>query len=269
LEAALGRHESAEPKLRGALALARRRGFQSFVAQGHFELGNFLARAGRAAEARESWQASAALAEKCGMIGLVSRVGARLAGAEAAVMPASTRRSHGVAVKLTMVREGELYRLERGSCSARIRASRGAELLARLIDAPHQEIHVLALAADEGAPTTESNAGDNVDRAALRQYRARLGDLSQLVAEAERHGDAGRAEAFGRERAALERELARALGLGGRARKAGSVTERARVNVQRRLKDALERVTDASPELGAWLSRALRTGTYCSFNPTH
>jgi hypothetical protein len=95
-----------------------------------------------------------------------------------------------------------------------------------------------------------------------------LAELDGLIAEAERCGDIPRADAFGRERSALERELSRALGLGGRARQAGSSTERARVNVQRRLKDALERVAEANPELGAWLARSLRTGTYCSFNPS-
>src|SRR6185295_9754677 len=98
--------------------------------------------------------------------------------------------------------------------------------------------------------------------------RARLKDLQELVAEAESNGDTGRLDALSRERAALERELARALGLGGRTRQAGSTTERARVNVQRRLKDALERVAEANPELGAWLVRSVRTGTYCSFHPS-
>ena len=63
--------------------------------------------------------------------------------------------------------------------------------------------------------------------------------------------------------------MSRAVGLGGKARLAGSTTERARVNVQRRLKDALERVAEASPELGAWLSRSVRTGTYCAFCPNN
>ena len=166
-----------------------------------------------------------------------------------------------------MQREGELYRLERGRASVRIRASRGAELLARLVEAPNQEIHVLALASDDAGSTTESSAGDSVDRTALRQYRSRLKELAELAADAENNADAGRLEALGREKAALEREISRALGLGGRARQAGSTTERARVNVQRRLKDALERIAEASPELGASLSRQVRTGTYCSFHP--
>jgi hypothetical protein len=88
------------------------------------------------------------------------------------------------------------------------------------------------------------------------------------LAEAESDANLGRIDALGRERIALELEISRALGLGGRARQTGSTTERARVNVQRRLKDAVERVAEASPELGTWLGRCVRTGTYCSFRPT-
>jgi hypothetical protein len=43
--------------------------------------------------------------------------------------------------------------------------------------------------------------------------------------------------------------------------------ERMRINVQRRLKDALERIAELSPELGRYLEACVKTGTYCSFTP--
>jgi tetratricopeptide (TPR) repeat protein len=269
LESALGEHASAERKLRAALALAERRGFDAWMAQGHYDVGNLLLATGRAAEGRACLQAAAELAEGRQMVGLATRARARLVGAGVgAGATSSVSSAMPAAAKLVMVREGELYRIEQGAQSVRIRATRGAELLARLVDAPNQEIHVLALAGDDGAATVESNAGDSIDRAALRQYRARLKDLDTLLAEAQSRADLGRIDVLGRERVALERELSRALGLGGRTRQAGSTTERARVNVQRRLKDALERIAEANPELGAWLARAVSTGTYCSFRVT-
>lgn len=265
LEEVLGDHAGAEHKLRAVLALAERREFRTWAAQGHYDLACFLSRRGDAAQSREHWQAALQLAEACEMTGLEARARARLSGSETSPV---SRPKPASAPPLSMVREGELYRLEHGTEIVRIRATRGAELLARLIEAPGQEIHVLALASDEAAATTESNAGDSVDRAALRQYRARLQELEQLLAEAEAHADLGRAEKLRREQVALQRELARGLGLGGKSRPAGSTSERARVNVQRRLKDALERVSEASPSLGTWLSRSVRTGTYCAFYPS-
>lgn len=55
------------------------------------------------------------------------------------------------------------------------------------------------------------------------------------MSEAEDWNDAGRRERLAEEVAQLEREIARATGLGGRERRAGSAVERARVNVRRRL----------------------------------
>jgi hypothetical protein len=264
LHGALGEHAVAETKLRATLALAERRGFASWVAQGRYDLANLLAASGRVEQARPLWQAAAEGAEECEMVGLVARAGARAAAGG----PVSVHTQPAAAGPLAMIKEGEVYRLERGAVSVRIRATRGAALLARLVEAPGREIHVLALASDEGAATSESNAGDSVDAAALRQYRSRLKDLAELVADAEARADLGRLDQLRREQTALESEVKRALGLGGRSRQAGSTTERARVNAQRRLKDAIERVAEASPELSAWLAKCVRTGTYCSFHPS-
>jgi tetratricopeptide (TPR) repeat protein len=266
LESALGDHAAAEPKLRAALAVAETRGFRTWVAQGHYDLGLVLERAGQAAAARVHFRQAASVAEQCEMSGLVRRAQRLSSDASTAVAAVAASPSEpSESSTLAMTREGELYRLQLGARCAHIRASRGAELLARLVEAPNQEIHVLALASDEGTATSESNAGEALDREALRQYRQRLADLDRLMAAAETDADLGRLPKLQRERAALEQELQRGLGLGGRARQAASTTERARVNVQRRLKDAVERVAEASPELGTWLAKRLRTGTYCSF----
>ena len=69
------------------------------------------------------------------------------------------------------------------------------------------------------------------------------------------------------EREALADELARAVGLGGRARRAGAVVERARINVQRRIRDALTRIARVDAPLGRYLDRRIRTGSFCSFEP--
>jgi hypothetical protein len=74
-------------------------------------------------------------------------------------------------------------------------------------------------------------------------------------------------EPLRQEKRFLETELARGLGLDGEPRRAGSATERARINVQRRLKDAIKRLGEAHAALGTYLGRAVRTGTYCSFRP--
>ena len=66
--------------------------------------------------------------------------------------------------------------------------------------------------------------------------------------------------------AAIARHLAAAVGLHGRDRRAASATERARVNVTRLIKRALDQITEHHLPLGAHL-RAVRTGTFCSYAP--
>jgi hypothetical protein len=65
----------------------------------------------------------------------------------------------------------------------------------------------------------------------------------------------------------ITRELSRAMGLGGRSRKAGSIAERARLNVSRAVKAAIQRVASADAELGAHLKATVHTGVVCVYTP--
>jgi tetratricopeptide (TPR) repeat protein len=260
LDSSLGNHPAALAGLDEARAGARAHGHPLWVAQLSFDLGRALAEAGRPTEAEVAFEEALAGAEALGMPGLAVRSRARL-NATPAVAPAPA------AAALTLAREGDLWRVEVGARSVRVRHSRGMELLARLVERPGEELHVLALASDAGGALVEGEAGELLDAKARREYRTRLDELEAELAEAEEAHDLGRQARLQREREALEGELARAVGLGGRGRPAASATERARVNVQRRLKDAVARVAEADRELGAWLAGALHTGTYCCFRP--
>jgi hypothetical protein len=65
----------------------------------------------------------------------------------------------------------------------------------------------------------------------------------------------------------LTAELERAFGLGGRGRKVGAASERARSNVQRRIAHGLEQIGAVSSRIGEHLTRTIRTGTYCVYQP--
>src|SRR5207244_2095765 len=104
-------------------------------------------------------------------------------------------------------------------------------------------------------------------RSARDSYRQRLADLREVLAEAESFGDATRAARTREEIDFLGAELGRAVGLGGRSRRAGVAAERARSAVQRRIRNALERIGEHSPPLAAHLARTLRTGNFCVYRP--
>lgn len=263
LDASLGDTDAALAHLRRARARVAARGHRLFVAQLDYDLARVLALAGDTTEARRHARDASALAEELGMTGLVTRA-ARIAGAapeDGSVRPQAARRD---ARTFRLSATGDTWRVEHDGGVVHVKDCRGVRLLARLVQQAGQEVHVLALAADEGGGLVETSAGEHLDARAMRAYRERITALSDDLADAEARGDARRAEACERERELLAKELARATGLGGDARRAGSATERARVNVQRRLRDAVGRIAAAAPELG-WLEHAVRTGTYCSF----
>jgi len=168
---------------------------------------------------------------------------------------------------LTMTAEGDVWVLAYAGRVVRLRASRGLAMLAQLIAEPGRELHALDLGGGSGPGIDTGDAGPLLDAQARAAYRGRYEDLEDAIANAEADNDPARAEKARAELDMLADELSRGVGLGGRERRAGAAAERARVNVQRRLKDALERIAAADPELGRHLSRSVRTGTFCCYEP--
>jgi hypothetical protein len=146
-------------------------------------------------------------------------------------------------------------------------------MLARLVEHPNQEIHVLDLASEpegsdnENAIVDRGDAGEVLDTKAREAYQRRIADLREEIDEADRFADIGRADRARRELDMLVQQLSNAVGLGGRARRVGSAAERARVVVQRRVREAIKKIAEHEPELGRHLDWAIRTGTFCAYEP--
>lgn len=66
---------------------------------------------------------------------------------------------------------------------------------------------------------------------------------------------------------AMAEQLAAAVGLGGRDRRASSDAERARTAVTKRIKEAINRIGEVIPPLGRHLAARIKTGYFCSYNP--
>jgi tetratricopeptide (TPR) repeat protein len=165
----------------------------------------------------------------------------------------------------TLRREGDVWSLRSSSGLAlRFKHSKGLEYLRSLLDSPGRALHVVVFVGfDAGA----GDAGVVLDERAKGEYRRRLEELREVQAEAERFADSERARRAEDEIAALAAQLAAAVGLGGRDRRAASDVERIRINVQRRLKDTIARIERADGMLGRYLARTVKTGTYCSYLP--
>jgi len=101
----------------------------------------------------------------------------------------------------------------------------------------------------------------------IRAYRERIEKLREVLEDAEERGDAGRAERARSEMEAIAGEISKATTKGGRARRGESAVDRARSAVQRRIKDALDRIAEQDEVLGEKIRRAVTTGNHCSYRP--
>jgi hypothetical protein len=108
------------------------------------------------------------------------------------------------------------------------------------------------------------DAGEMLDAQAKAAYKRRTAELRQQLEEARELDQPELVDRLEDEIETLGRELSRAVGLGGRDRRAASASERARINVTRAIKIALERIAEHNPALGTLLTSSIRTGTFCS-----
>ena len=177
-------------------------------------------------------------------------------------------------------REGDYWCLVFDGHTVRVRDLKGMRYLARLLAAPGREYHVLDLVAAEtgearvngtesaGLPRSSlGDAGEMLDARAKDAYRRRLAEIDDDIEHARAVGDGEREAQADAERDFLVRELSRAVGLGGRDRRAAAASERARAAVTRAVRQAITRIGAHHPRLREHLTRAIRTGTYCGYFP--
>ena len=184
-------------------------------------------------------------------------------------------------------KEGEYWTVGWKDRPLRLKDSKGLAYLAHLLRHPGTEFHALDLAGgigrhrddDEAArvdatldaaglhAATSDDAGEVLDDHAKATYRRRLGELREELEAAQASGRVEAADAAEREIAMLTSELSRAVGLHGRSRRAASASERARQSVTKTTRAVLDRIAQGDASLGEQLSRCIRTGTFCSYEP--
>jgi uncharacterized membrane protein len=193
-------------------------------------------------------------------------------------------------------KEGEYWTVGHGGNSSRLKDTKGLGYLAHLLHHPGVEFHVLDLVGGiashreedeigighsaQGLPrgtedlekagihvTSLGDAGEMLDEQAKVAYRRRLSELREELEEAKELGRVERAEKAEQEIDALTKELSRAVGLGGRNRRAASASERARQSVTKTIKAVVERIAQSDAALGDIFSRCVKTGTFCSYQP--
>lgn len=163
-------------------------------------------------------------------------------------------------------RRGDRWEVRYAGRSVNVKHTKGMEDLARLLAAPDTEVSAVDLAE---AVVESANTGELIDPTARQQYERRIRELYSELAEAEDRNDLGRIERVTAELDAMVEHLSSAVGLGGRSRRSGGSSERARTAVTRRIRNAIGRLAEYHPILGRHLEASVRTGTLCAYRPEH
>ena len=173
-------------------------------------------------------------------------------------------------------RDGEVWKAEWLEQSVHLCPMKGFEAIRYLLSRPGDGVPIVELGrimdfAFHGEVPLDSayrgDAGPMLDAKAKHEYRARLRDLDSDLNEAREFNDVGRIEELSRELEYLLVELRRAIGLGGRDRRISSASERARIRVTNAIRNAITRIEQYCPGLGAHLRASIRTGAICSYRP--
>ncbi len=183
-----------------------------------------------------------------------------------------------------LTRNGEYWTVGYGGTNFSLRDVKGLNYIQRLLQHPGEEFHSLDLLngpvaaippdGDEKSSVRPEgtdrvgglgDAGEMLDPQAKKDYQRRYRELNEELEDLRERGDHERAEKVESELECLRRELARAIGLGGRDRRAGSASERARLSVTRAIKAAVQKISEQQAELGELLDRRISTGAFCSY----
>jgi hypothetical protein len=181
--------------------------------------------------------------------------------------------------------QGDYWTIRYLGQTAILKATRGLDYLDYLLRHPVRDVHVSELfatpidlppvtllgslreAGGDAVTAGLQDAGPILDSQAKTEYRRRIDELRKDKQEAERFNDFYRASEARSEMDAIAGQLAAAVGLGGRDRRASSDAERARTAVTKRIKEAVNRIAKVIPPLGCHLAARIKTGYFCSYNP--
>ena len=161
-------------------------------------------------------------------------------------------------------KQNTLWELCFANVTVQIPEVKGLIDIANLLSRQNEEIHCSELM---GTTISFDDGEEMIDSKARGEYFQRIKDLQEELDEAESMNDTGRCEILQSELDQITDHLEKSTGLGGKTRKLGSVSEKARTAVTWRIRSAIRKIEIAHPKLAKHLSNSLQTGTFCSYRP--
>ena len=177
-------------------------------------------------------------------------------------------------------KEGEYWKTAYEGGSANVRERGGMRFIALLLARPGEDIPAIEMfaalsagarisPAQDGLRTASDlgDAGEEFDARALSEYRRRLAEVESEIEAAEASHDSGAVARARAEKEMLLQEISSGTRLDGGLRRVASHRERARVNVTRQIKSAIDAVRKVNPALGRHLANSISTGSTCRYAP--
>jgi len=166
-------------------------------------------------------------------------------------------------VESYFLREGSGWKLSFENSTVQLPEVKGFYDIQKMLSQPRQLFHCAELM---GNVVTER--GEKLfDATAKKQYEKKIAELQADIREAEQRNDFSQTEKLQEEYDKLIEYLSQSLGIRGKVRESNNPVEKARSAVTWRIRSAIARIESQHPRLGAHLSNAIKTGSFCSYQP--
>jgi hypothetical protein len=169
-------------------------------------------------------------------------------------------------------KEGEKWSLAFGGDRFFLDDAVGLKYISQLLATPGKEFSVSELdkACGSGrAPVRLGSAGEEIDAEAIDDYRNEKQDLLEELEDARRNGDLGRENATKDKLDAINKELSRGVGLGGRQRRALDDAERLRKRISMGIERALDKIKRQNQSMWLHLENSIQRGLTLAYRPDH
>ena len=161
------------------------------------------------------------------------------------------------------VKDSAAWRVSYDGSLVQVPEVKGFYDLQKLLVEPRQLFHCAELMGSR----VDGKGEKLLDDKARKMYQEKILELQNDMHTAEQNCDYSQVERLQEEYDQLIDYLSKSLGLKGKSRETGSTVEKARSAITWRIRNAIARIEQYHPPLGAHLANAVKTGTLCSYQP--
>ncbi|MBA3017250.1 hypothetical protein KKG29_05805 [Patescibacteria group bacterium] len=167
-------------------------------------------------------------------------------------------------------KEGQMWTLCYGGVTKYLKHSKGLLYISYLLGSPFQEYHVAELvkvAETPGKEVLSFSSGEVSTKETVANYRKRLTDIHNELAEADETEDLLLKKELLKEKQGLEKQLLQAVGMGGKLKKNPDETKRQANAVSEAITRSLKTIDKNHHSLWQHLLNAINRGEYLSYAP--